>query len=110
MVYDVGRENTMPSDKRGPAGGNADDTTDLRPVISCAIDDVALAALRRQQDDLVTCGLCETPIEGQAPASGLMMWTRDGDVQYDEPPLCARCASRIAVNAWSRWAHQDELD
>ncbi len=100
----------MPSDRQGPLADDADEVADLRPVISCAIDDVALASLRRQQDDKITCGLCDEPIEGRPMASGLMMWTRGDDVRYDEPPLCTRCASRIAVNAWSRWAQVDEFE
>lgn len=76
-------------------------------VISCAIDDIALASLVRQQKDQARCNLCDDAIEGQASASGLFMWTRGDDVRFEEPPLCPECASTIAVTAFVRWSCDD---
>jgi hypothetical protein len=73
------------------------------PILSCAIDDIALAALRDREREEVRCSLCEDVIDGSPPSTGLMMWTRGDDIHYDEPPLCSGCAASISVHAWTRW-------
>ena len=75
-------------------------TTDSgMPIISCAIDDVAMAALRTPAEQEFACSLCDAPIEGQPVASGLMLWWRGDEVRVDEPPLCRACAATIGVTA-----------
>lgn len=78
---------------------------DVRTIITCAIDDIALAALRDRQAERIHCAVCDDVIEGEAHSTGLMMWTRGDDVRYDEPPLCGPCASSISVSAWTRWQY-----
>jgi hypothetical protein len=43
-----------------------------------------------------------------APASGLLVFVRDGEARYEEPPLCARCSVAIGVTALVRWAEEEE--
>ena len=80
------------------------------PIISCAIDDVAYASLRSQQqrasEDPARCNACDQPITGVPGGSGLLLWTRGDEVRFDEPPLCAHCATAIGVTALCQW----ELD
>jgi hypothetical protein len=77
---------------------------DLRHVISVAIDDVALASLRNQSAEPLSCNLCDDPIEGdRAPSSGLLMWTRGDEIRFDEPPLCLVCSSIVGVAAFQRF-------
>jgi hypothetical protein len=118
MLYDTGWEQTVTK----KASRAVDDTgrlpaltdidvplavhdrpLDVRTVITCAIDDIALAALRNHRAESVHCAICEDVIEGEVPSTGLMMWTRGDDIRYDEPPLCGPCASSISVSAWARW-------
>ncbi|MBW2459178.1 MAG: hypothetical protein JRI68_32070 [Deltaproteobacteria bacterium] len=77
-------------------------------VFCYAIDDVALASLRNQPDDLPRCALCDRDIDGEPGGSGLFMWTRGEEVRFDEPPLCAQCATAVGVTAFSLWACNDE--
>lgn len=79
-----------------------------RPVMCCAIDDVALASLRRPPEEQLRCSLCDRDIEGEPGGSGLFMWTRGDQVRFDEPPLCAQCATAVGVTAFSLWCGDDE--
>ena len=83
-------------------------------VPSYAIDDVALAALRMRcehaQDELRRCDLCNEPIVGSPPATGLLLWTRGDQIRCDEPPLCARCAAEISLAALAGWQGEDDSE
>jgi hypothetical protein len=79
-----------------------------RPVICCAIDDVALASLRQPRDEQARCSLCNDDIDGEPGGSGLLMWTRGDEVRFDEPPLCSHCATAVGVTAFSLWCGNDE--
>lgn len=46
--------------------------------------------------------------EADAPGSGLLVFTRSGEVRYEEPPLCTRCSVAIGVTALVRWAEEEE--
>lgn len=106
MVYDHG---DMTSVKRPVlADGAPDPVAHLHPVISVAIDDVALASLRKEREVTLTCSVCDEPIEG-GHSTGLFMWTRGDEVRFDEPPVCPTCSSAIGVAAFYRWyASNDE--
>ncbi len=79
------------------------------PIISCAIDDVALAALKlREPIEAVTCNACDAPIRGEPAGRGLFMWKRGDDVQLEEPPLCPRCATAIGVSALRHFEVEEE--
>ena len=82
----------------------------FRPIVTCAIDDIALASLRRDKPEPLECSLCEAPIEGAPTSSGLLLWTRGDDIRYDEPPLCASCSTTLAVTAYARWYLEEEGD
>jgi hypothetical protein len=43
-------------------------------------------------------------IEGR----GLLVWTRGEERRYQEPPLCASCATAIGVSALQRWEIEEE--
>ena len=45
---------------------------------------------------------------GEPGGSGLFMWTRGDEVRFEEPPLCAHCATAVGVTAFSLWAGNDE--
>ena len=78
------------------------------PVISMAIDDVALAALAKPSPEAVYCSVCDTRLDGKTPtSSGLLMWTRGDEVRFDEPPLCHICSTTIGVSAYHRWISGD---
>jgi len=76
------------------------------PIIRAyAIDDVAYASLRAErapeEQTARECDICGQPIEGEPAGAGLLVWSREGEVRADEPPLCACCATVIAVSCWS---------
>lgn len=75
-----------------------------RPMMSVAIDDVALASLRERQEKGQACSVCDAEIIGEPASSGLLMWTRGDDVRYDEPPICSDCAKTLNVTAFARWS------
>jgi len=94
---------------------------EYRPVFTCAIDDVAYAALRscqggarEDQQPRQQCELCEAPLQhqpGDEPqgVKGLLMWSRgDDDVRFEEPVLCTSCATAIGVSALARWQLEEE--
>lgn len=99
MVYD---HNDMSHAKEPLADELVDPAADLIPVISVAIDDVALASLARERDEQLACSVCDEPIEGRH-STGLLMWSRGDEIRFDEPPVCPACSSTIGVAAFYRW-------
>jgi hypothetical protein len=39
---------------------------------------------------------------------GLLVWSRGDERRYQEPPLCASCATAIGVSALQRWEIEEE--
>jgi len=82
-----------------------------QPVLSYAIDDVAYASLRadseRANQAKKRCNVCNRRIDGAPAGSGLLLWTRGEELRFDEPPLCASCATAIGVTALAQWAMED---
>lgn len=39
---------------------------------------------------------------------GLLVWSRGEERRYQEPPLCASCATAIGVSALQRWEIEEE--
>ncbi len=76
---------------------------DASMIISCAIDDIAMAALQQRTQQLACCHLCDQPIEGEPAATGLFMWTRGEETRVEEPPLCVGCAAAIDMTALAHW-------
>jgi hypothetical protein len=54
------------------------------------------------------CDACGKPIEGEPGGTGLYVFTRGGEVTYEEPPLCEHCSVAIGVTALVRWAEEEE--
>jgi len=64
------------------------------------------------------CDACGGPLDSPAPTdgldgeddsgSGLYVWARNGEVVYEEPPLCAACAAAITLTAMQRWEIEEE--
>ncbi len=83
--------------------------------IAVAIDGVAEATMRADQGDSshtpraeFVCDACDTTVQGEPAGSGLYLWTRDGGVRVEEPPLCASCATAIGVTALAQWSVEEE--
>lgn len=70
---------------------------------------------------ILTCDACGAPVasplagrlpveadSASLPGSGLLVFSRGGEVHYEEPPLCARCSVAIGVTALVRWAEEEE--
>jgi hypothetical protein len=64
-----------------------------REVALCDVCDVALPA---------------TDDDDDVGGHGLYVWVRHGQVVYEEPPLCAACASAITLSALRRWDLEEE--
>jgi hypothetical protein len=78
-----------------------------------SIDAIADAALQgwRSEQRLSTelhCDACNERIEGEPAGHGLYMWTRGGEVRFEEPALCGRCAPTIGVTALAAWSVEEE--
>ncbi len=71
--------------------------------VAISIDTFADAALARVRDGLVKgavfCDACEAEIEGEPAGRGLFLTTRGEDIRFDEPVLCAGCATAIGLRA-----------
>jgi hypothetical protein len=84
-----------------------------RITISIAIDGIADAALRApveepHQESALSCDACDEPIVGEPAGSGLYLWTRGDEIRFEEPPLCASCATAIGVTALAQWSVEEE--
>jgi hypothetical protein len=58
-----------------------------------------------------SCDACGAVLDADADdegGHGLYIWTRDGEVVYEEPPLCASCAAAITITALQRWEMEEE--
>jgi hypothetical protein len=80
-------------------------------IASIAIDGIAAAALTTRRtacDADVRCDACDAAIEGEPAGRGLYMWTRGDEVRFEEPALCAGCATAIGVTALAMWAVEEE--
>ena len=95
------------STRNHPDAKSSGSACTVRPFISAAADEIALAALRDRKEKAEHCDLCESPLDDEA-GSGLLMWTRGDDRSFEEPPLCTACATAIGVTAWVRWTQGDD--
>ena len=88
------------------------DGTSKRPMYSMAIDGIAEAALSARRSAAgakeLRCDACDSPIEGEPAGRGLYMWTRGEEVRFEEPALCADCATAIGVTALAQWDIEEE--
>lgn len=79
-------------------------------VGSFAADGVAEAALRaqRERSSETRCDACDRPVVGEPAGRGLYMWTRGEETRFEEPALCAECATAIGVTALAAWSVEEE--
>lgn len=63
------------------------------------------------------CSVCGSSLEAAAEVdeddapvrgSGLLLWARGDERRYEEPDLCAGCASAIGVSAHQRWEIEED--
>ncbi len=63
------------------------------------------------------CDVCASALPGDDDGSdsdesgagrGLLVWSRGDERRYQEPPLCASCATAIGVSALQRWEIEEE--
>ena len=54
------------------------------------------------------CDRCGEKFDGEPAGSGLFIWSRGGELRYEEPPLCERCASKVTLGALLRWEDEGE--
>ncbi|TKC97060.1 hypothetical protein [Polyangium fumosum] len=77
-----------------------------------AIDSLADMALKThtapEDAGELRCDACSEPIEGEPAGRGLYVWTRGDEVRYEEPPLCAQCATAIGITALATWSVEEE--
>ncbi len=74
-----------------PATGHRGEEED-----ACDVCGVALPDEDDDDDALITGG------------RGLYVWSRGGEVVYEEPRLCASCAMAIGMSALARWEIEEE--
>jgi hypothetical protein len=85
---------------------------DPTPFVTCTHEALFLA-------EEPACDVCGRPLpahgsvqdeddDASGNGSGLYVWTRGGEVHYEEPPLCATCATAIRVSAMARWEIEEE--
>lgn len=60
------------------------------------------------EPETYTCHACNQAFEGEPAGHGLMMFQRGDRVEYEEPPLCERCAHAISMTALYRWMIEEE--
>ena len=87
----------------------------------CHCAQVAEAPAEGQDDEPHRCDVCADTLDaadGQAvdgdyqgfdvQGRGLLVWSRGEERRYQEPPLCASCATAIGVSALQRWEIEEE--
>ncbi len=82
-------------------------------AISMAIDSLADSALRARAAEVdeteFDCDACSAVVPGEPAGRGLYVWSRGADeVRYEEPPLCARCATAIGLTALAIFSMEEE--
>jgi len=81
-------------------------STSTEPFLSAPVSNAA--------PELRTCDVCDEllPADEDDDESdgghGLYVWVRHGVVVYEEPPLCAACATAITITAFQRWSVEEE--
>lgn len=81
-------------------------------AISMAIDSLADGAFRARaaavDETEFECDACSTVVPGEPAGRGLYVWARGEEVRYEEPPLCARCATAIGLTALAMFSMEEE--
>jgi len=70
-----------------------------------------------QDSEAPRCDVCASALDATdgdeehadgASGHGLLVWSRGEERRYQEPPLCAACATAIGVTALQRWEIEEE--
>ena len=81
-------------------------------AISMANDSLAdgavSAGLGGKDDSEFECDACGEAISGEPAGRGLYIWHRGEEVRYEEPPLCAKCATAIGLTALALFSMEEE--
>ena len=72
-----------------------------------AVADAALAA-RAEAKGGLSCGVCDSLVEGEPGGHGLLIWSRGDEIRYEEPLLCEECATVLGMSALAQWQREDE--
>lgn len=91
-------------DRTRPADDRAESVPPRAPLVAVPIDVVADAALaceraRTESAADTRCDVCERALDGEPAGRGLLLTTRGDEVRYEEPALCATCATAIGLRA-----------
>ena len=44
----------------------------------------------------------------QVRGKGLYLWSRGGQIRFEEPPLCSSCSAAIGLSALARWETEED--
>jgi hypothetical protein len=65
-------------------------------------------------DEASRCDVCGAKVEDETSEGyavsgrGLYVWSRGGEVRFEEPPLCPACAVAVGMSAMARWEIEEE--
>ena len=81
-------------------------------VVAISIDAFADAALARVRDGAATgevrCDACDMVVDDEPWGRGVFVTTRGEEVRYEEPVLCASCATAICLRAKKDFEIEEE--
>ena len=86
----------------------ADMSHEPETMMSYAIDDEALATLRTTRHEERTCEVCDQNVTNVPTTTGLLLWSREDELRFEEPVLCPGCALAIGVTALRNFANEEE--
>ncbi len=82
----------------------------MKHVHSLIADEVALLHFTSGDATAAfgTCDACSVELVEEPFGKGLLFWSRDGELRWEEPGLCERCAHIIGLAALRQFASEEE--
>lgn len=82
----------------------------MKPTHSLIADEVALLHFTSGSANLVVamCDACGGDLGEEPFGKGLLFWSRGGELRWEEPGLCERCAHIIGLAALRTFAQEDD--
>ena len=82
----------------------------MKHVHSLIADEVALLHFTSGSANAVvaTCDACSGDLGDEPFGKGLLFWSRDGELRWEEPGLCERCAHIIGLAALRSFANEED--